>query len=174
MAFNQASFFFYPPRYIPTVELAHNAKTIAGEPLQIVGSALGDAGAPTVLNADVLSWFQRRGFTEKESSGGWIEIFRDREETFLGIQEVIELSLPLDKAEFTELYIRFLLTMSTPDRIADWSDLVAELGHDFDLKLMNPDDNTLIPCIDFPTILKQNQNFIDLSKHFAWELDKWG
>ena len=31
---------------------------------------------------------------------------------------------------------------------------------------MNPEDNTLIPCIDFPTILAQDQNFIDLSEYW--------
>ena len=135
-------------------------KTVTGEPLKVIGSELADAAAPVVLNADVLSWFQRRGFTEKESDEWATVIFRDREETFLGVQEVVELSIALDKAEFTEMYIRFLLTKTTPDRISDWRDLVVELGHDFDLKLMNPEDNTLIPCIDFPTILAQDQNFI--------------
>ena len=86
----------------------------------------------------------------------------------------MELSIALDEAEFTEMYIRFLLTKTTPDRISDWRDLVVELGHDFDLKLMNPEDNTLIPCIDFPTILAQDENFIYLSKHFGWQLKEWG
>ena len=81
--------------------------------------------------------------------------------------EVVELAIALDKAEFTEMYIRFLLTKTTPDRISDWRDLVVELGHDFDLKLMNPEDNTLIPCIDFPTILAQDENFINLSEYFG-------
>jgi len=93
-------------------------KTVTGEPLKGIGSELVDADAPVVLNADVLSWFQRRGFTEKESNEWATDIFRDREETFLGVQEVVELSIALDKAEFTEMYIRFLLTKTTPDRIS--------------------------------------------------------
>ena len=173
MAFNQASFFLYPPRHGPTVKETE-MKTVTGEPLKVIGSELADADAPVVLNADVLSWFQRRGFTEKESDEWATVIFRDREETFLGVQEVVELSIALDRAEFTEMYIRFLLTKTTPDRISDWRDLVVELGHDFDLKLMNPEDNTLIPCIDFPTILAQDENFIYLSKHFGWQLNEWG
>ena len=116
-----------------------------------------------------------RGFSaEVSQKRSATVIFRDREETFLGVQEVVELSIALDKAEFTEMYIRFLLTKTTPDRISDWRDLVVELGHDFDLKLMNPEDNTLIPCIDFPTILAQDENFIYLSKHFGWQLNEWG
>ena len=51
-------------------------KTVTGEPLKVIGSELADADAPVVLNADVLSWFQRRGFTEKESDGGATVIFR--------------------------------------------------------------------------------------------------
>ena len=82
-------------------------KTVTGEPLKVIGSELADADAPVVLNADVLSWFQRRGFTEKESDEWAAVIFRDREETFLGVQEVVELSIALDKAEFTEMYIDF-------------------------------------------------------------------
>lgn len=149
-------------------------KTSSGEVVKMIGSEMAEEGAPVVLNADVLSWFQRRGFTEKESYGGATVIFSDREETFLGVQEVVELSIPLDEAEFTELYIRFLLTETTPTRISGWRDLIVELGHDFDLKLMDPRDNTLIPCIDFPIILAQNQNFIDLSKHFGWQLNERG
>lgn len=174
MAINQVSFFLYPPRHVPAVELDHDANTVSGEPLQIVDSALSDADAPAVLNADVLSWFQRRGFTEKESYGGLTVIFRDREETFLGVQEVVELSIPLDEPEFKEMYIRFLLTKTTPERMTEWRDLIVELGHDFDLKLMDPEDNSLIPCIDFPTVLVQNQNFIDLSSHFGWQLNERG
>ena len=123
MAFNQASFFLYPPRHGPTVKETE-MKTVTGEPLKVIGSELADAAAPVVLNADVLSWFQRRGFTEKESDEWATVIFRDREEMFLGVQEVVELSIALDKAEFTEMYIRFLLTKTTPDRISDWRDLV--------------------------------------------------
>jgi hypothetical protein len=98
MAINQASFFLYPPRYGPTVKETE-IKTVTGEPLRMIGSELVDADAPVVLNADVLSWFQRRGFAEKETCGRVTDIFRDREETFLGVQEVVELSIPLDEAE---------------------------------------------------------------------------
>ena len=61
-------------------------KTVTGEPLKVIGSELADADAPVVLNADVLSWFQRRGFTEKESDEWATVIFRDREETFLAFR----------------------------------------------------------------------------------------
>lgn len=149
-------------------------KTWTEEVVKLIGCELVDDSAPIVTNADVLSWFRRRGFTEKENYGGATVIYRDREETFLGVQEVVELSIPLDEAEFTELYIRFLLTETTPDRISVWRDLVVELGHDFDLRLMDPEDKTLIPCIEFPTILAQNQNFIDLSKRLGWQLNKPG
>ena len=170
MAINQASFFLYPPRHGPTVEKAE-MKTVTGEPLKMIGSELADADAPVVLNADVLSWFQRRGFTEKESCGGATVIFRDREETFLGVQEVVELSIPLDEAEFTEMYIRFSHEDDSRQalRLARSS---RRTRSRFRSEVDESRGRRSIPCIDFPTILAQNQHFIDLSKHFGWQINE--
>lgn len=174
MAINQASFFLYPPRFAPEVEYEHEANTASGAPLAMIGSQIVDQNAPRVLNADVHAWFLRRGFREKENYSGMTVIFLDREKTFLSKQEVIETSIMLDEEEFEELYIRFLLTESTPDRIHQWEALIHEIGHDFDLKIMDPDNHSLLPCIDFYTLLLRNSNFAMFRKGMKWHLDQQG
>jgi len=174
MAINQASFFLYPPRYAPEVEYDHDANTASGEPLAMIGSQIVDETALRILNSDVHAWFSQRGFREKENYGGMTVIYLDREKTFLSEQEVIETSIMLDEEEFEELYIRFLLTESTPDRISQWEGFIHELGHDFNLKIMDPDDHLLLPCIDFYTLLLRNSNFEMFRKGMEWQLDQRG
>jgi hypothetical protein len=114
MAYNQASFFLFPPRFSPIVEFDHTAKTVSGKPLEMIGTELVDAAARIVSTEELIKWFLARGFSEKERYGGLQILFHGRCATPFGAQELIELGLPLDEDEIQELYIRFLLTETTP------------------------------------------------------------
>src|SRR5689334_20758121 len=117
MAFNQASFFLFPPRFGPVVEYDDTANTASGKPLEIIGTELVDSAARILLTEELRSWFFDREFAEKERYGGLQVLFRGRSATSFGAQEEIDVSLPLDEDEIEELYIRFLLTEHTPTEI---------------------------------------------------------
>src|SRR5579862_7249862 len=105
MAFNQASFFLFAPRFGPSVEFDHAANTVSGMPLEIVSSCAVDPIAPKVLTRDLRQWLMVRGFAEKERYAGCQILYRGRHSTSLGVQEVVELALPLDEDEIQEIYI---------------------------------------------------------------------
>jgi hypothetical protein len=169
MAFNQASFILFAPGFGPSVEFDHSTKTASGKPLAIVSACTVDASASTVVTNTLRQWFIDRGFTEKERYGGCQVIFRGRETTSLGTQEVVELALPFEEDAVQELYIRFLLTERTPEQVADWRELIAELGHDFGFQIMD-ESHGLLPCVDFPTLLAQNWNYCAFQKNYGWKV----
>ena len=171
MAINQASFFLYPPRFGPSVELDHAARTFSGGPERIVGATLVDPHGSSVQTGALRQWLQARGFVERERYAGTSVLFLRQKKTFLGVQGEVELSVPLDEVEIKELYIRFLLTEETPAQWNDWQDLVACLGNDFGFKIMGPDDY-LLPCVDFLTLLANNENFRMLQCHYNWRVDR--
>ncbi len=168
MAFNQASFFLFAPGFGPSVEFDHSAKTASGKPLAMVSSRAVDSTASKVVTSTLREWFMQRGFAEKERYGGCQVIFRGRETTFLGTQEVVELALPLDEDAVQELYIRFLLTERTPEQVVDWRELIVELGHDFGFQIMD-ESHGLLPCVDFPTVLAQNWNYCTFQENYGWK-----
>ena len=169
MAFNQASFFLFAPGFGPSVEFDHSAKTASGKPLAMVSSCALDSITSKVFTSALRQWFVERGFTEKERYVGCQVIFRGRETTFLGTQEVVELALPLDEDAVQVLYIRFLLTERTPEQLADWRELIVELGHDFGFQIMD-ESHGLLPCVDFPTVLAQNWNYCTFHKNYGWKI----
>ena len=169
MAFNQASFFLFAPRFGPSIEVDHTTKTASGKPLEMVSTHIVDATAPVVSTNHLRQWFLDRGFTEKERYSGSQRLYRGRHTTPLGTQQMIELALPIDEDEVQELYIRFLLTEQTPEHIPQWRDLVVELGHDFGFRIMD-ESHRLLPCIDFRTVLAENWNFQDFQKNYGWNI----
>jgi hypothetical protein len=171
LAINQASFFLYPPRFGPSVELDHSARTASGEPLRIVSATLVEPDAPPVKTSAVRSWLEARGFVEHERYGGMSVLFLGQQKTFLGLQQEVELSVPLDEDEIRELYIRFLLTEKTPAQWNDWEDLIVSLGSEFGFKIMGPDDY-LLPCVDYFALLTNNENFRMLQSHYRWNVDR--
>ena len=171
MAVNQASFFLFPPRFGPSVELDRVARTASGDPLRLVGPILADCDGPTVRTAPLRSWLEARGFVEHERYGGISVLFFAKQKTFLGVQGQIELSLPLDEVEIKELYVRFLLTEKTPTQWNDWEDLIVSLGNEFGFKIMGGDDD-LLPCVDYFTLLINNENFRMLQGHYNWPVDR--
>jgi hypothetical protein len=144
---------------------------MSGEPLRIVGATLVDPHGPSVKTAAIRLWLEGRGFVEHERYSGTSVLYLRQQTTFLGVQGEVELSVPLDEVEIQELYIRFLLTAETPARWDDWEDLVVSLGSEFDFKIMGPDDY-LVPCVDFFTLLTNNENFRMLQSHYNWSVDR--
>ena len=69
------------------------------------------------------------------------------------------------------LYIRFLLTEETPAQWNDWEDLIVSLGSEFGFKIMGP-DHCLLPCVDYFTLLTNNENFRMLQSHYNWKVDR--
>jgi hypothetical protein len=171
LAINQASFFLYPPRFGPSVELDHSARTVSGEPLRLVGSTLVDPNAPSVKATGIRHWLEARGFVERERYGGISILVLRQQKTFLGVQGEVELSVPLGEVEIQELYIRFLPTEETPAHWNDWEDLIVSLGSEFAFKIMGPDDY-LLPWVDFFTLLTNNENFGILQSHYNWSVDR--
>jgi hypothetical protein len=171
VAINQASFFLFPPRYGPSIELDHSVKTATGEPMRLVDSILVEPDANRVQTSALRKWFETRGFTELERFGGCCVMFRGKEVTFLGVQEEIVFSIPLDEDEICELCIRFLLTEKTPTQWDAWEALIISLGDDFGFKLLGPDDY-LTPCVDFFSLLTNNYNFKWLQGHHQWNVDR--
>lgn len=169
MAFNQASFFLFAPGFGPTVEFDHSTKTVSGKPLAIISSDPIDPTAAKVLTESLRQWFVERGFLERERYGGCQVLYRGQQRTFLGTQEEIELTLPLDEDVIQELYIRFLLTEQTPQQLADWRELIVELGDDFGFQLMD-ESHSLLPCIDFPVVLAANWHFCTFQQNYGWEI----
>lgn len=169
MAINQASFFLFAPGFGPSVEVDHSAKTASGKPLAMVSASVVDSTAPKVATHTLRQWFADRGFTEKERYGGLQVIYRGRQVTFLGTQEVVKLALPLDEDAVAELYIRFLLTESTPEQLAGWTQLIVELGHDFGFQIMD-ESHGLLPCVDFPILLACNGNYRAFQKNLGWKV----
>ena len=169
MAFNQASFFLFPPGYRPGVEVDESARTASGKPLEIVSPVAEDSTADKILTADVSRWFADRGFSEKERYGAIRILQRNPITTPVGTLGEIELYLPLEEEAIEVLYLRFLLTKNTPASIPGWQDLVAELGHDFGLRLMD-DDHQLLPGIDFLSVLAGNENFRAFQDNFGWKI----
>jgi len=169
MAFNQASFFLFPPRFGPVVEYDHAANTMSGKPLEIIGTEVVDPAARIVSTEELRKWFLAHGFSEKERYGGLQILYRGRCATPFGARALIEFGLPLDEDEIQELYIRFLLTEKTPTEIPAWTGLVTELGHDFGFQIMD-ESHRLLPCIDFVTVLQENRNFQYFRENYRWEL----
>jgi hypothetical protein len=168
MAFNQASFFLYPPGFVPTSN-HDSARTSEGALLKIIGSESVDSTAGKVLTEDLRNWLFEHNFSEKQRYGSVQILVRGKGATPFGVEHLVELSLPLDKNEIDALYIRFLLTKDTPADIPAWRALIAELGHDFGFRLMD-ERGGLLPCIDFITVLRENSNFRDFQKNFGWTL----
>jgi hypothetical protein len=171
MAWNQATFFFYPPGYSPAVERSPTAKHVSGEPLRIVSTNMTDSNAPKVLTKHLRQWFVDRGLSEKERYGDIQVLFRGLHTapTRPGTESLIDLVLPLGKDQIEVLRIRFLLTERTPDQIPEWRELIAELGYDFEFQIMGPDDR-LLPCTDFVTLLTTNHNFCAAEKDYGWKI----
>jgi hypothetical protein len=167
MAFNQASLFLFPPRFTPVVR-ADESEMADGKPVKIVDSSIADPSAGKVLTAELRQWFMERGFHEEERYGAISKLWRTRQNTWIGTQGEIELSLPLEEEEITELYMRFLLTKQTPDWIPQWKKLVCELGHDFGFRLMD-EEHRLLPCVDFLTVVTENWNFRTFAQQYGWE-----
>ena len=168
MAFNQASFFLFAPGFGPIVEHDHTAKTASGKTLEIISASSVDSTAPQVFTESLRQWFMDRGFAEKERYGSLQVLCRGHQTTFLGAQEQIVLSVPLDETVIQELYIRFLLTEQTPEHVADWCGLIVELGHDFGFQIMD-ESHGLLPCVDFLTVLARNWNFCSFQKNYGWK-----
>ncbi len=169
MAFNQASFFLLPPRFGPIVVYDHDSKTTPGKPLELLSSEIIDPNAPRVMTDDLRKWFLSGGFSEKERYAGRQVLIREERKSSLGVFPLIDLTLPLNEEEISELYIRFLLTSDTPGDIPAWSRLIAELGHDFGFKIMDA-DHRLLPCVDFLSVLRENWNFRSFQKDLGWEI----
>lgn len=169
MAYNQASFFLFPPRYGPAIEYDHTARTVLGSSLAFVSAKMIDSAASKVLAGDLRFWFLKRSFIEKEQYSGCQVLFRGRFSTPLGMQEAIELSLPLDdNEEVDELYVRFLLTPETPSQILEWRELVVELGKHFEFKIMDKCNN-LLRATDFISVLSENFNYCEFQRHHGWK-----
>jgi hypothetical protein len=171
LAINQASFFLFPPRFGPSVELDRTVRTVSGEPLRIVGATLVDPRGPSVKTAAIRDWLEARGFVDHARYAGTSVLYLRQQKTFLGVQGEVELSVPLDDVEIKELYIRFLLTEETPARWNDWEDLIVSLGSEFGFKILGPDDY-LLPCIDFFMLLTNNENFRMLQSHYDWSVER--
>jgi hypothetical protein len=171
LAINQASFFLFPPRFGPSVKLDDTVRTASSEPLRIVGPMLVDPDAPSIQVHVLRNWLEARGFAEHERYGGLSILFLGRQKTFLGNQQEVELSVPLDENEIKELYIRFLLTERTPAQWNEWEDLIMSLGTDFGFKIMGPDDY-LLACSDFFTLLTTDENFRVVQSHYGWNVDR--
>jgi hypothetical protein len=171
LAINQASFFLFPPRFGPSVELARTAKTASGEPVRIVSAELIDPDAPSVETSVLRHWLEAHGFAEHERYGGISVLFLGQQKTFLGVQGGVELSLPLNEDEIKELYIRFLLTEKTPTQWDEWDDFIRSLGSEFGFKIKGPDDD-LLSCCDYFTLLTHNENFQEFQSNYKWNVDR--
>ena len=159
MAINQASFFLFAPRYSPTVELDHESKTVDGSPTKIIDSELSQPDADPVVAGEIKPWFERQGFVQSESWGDVVVLAAGFTQTFLGKQENITLTIPLDPDEEIDcLYIRFLLTNDAPMPVSSWESLIIRLEAEFKFKLMTPDID-LTNCVDFRTMLELNDNY---------------
>lgn len=169
MAFNQAAIFLIPPRYGTVIEYDHTAKSASGKPVEIVSTRMIDSNAPKVITADLRQWLFSRGFAERERYGSSQVLFYGSQMTPFGMRKIVEIKLPLDDYEIQGLYIRFLLSEKTPDQISEWRDLILELGHDFGFQIMDEGDR-LLPCLDFTTVLIQNQNFCEFQKNYGWKI----
>jgi hypothetical protein len=171
MAFNQASFFLFPPFYGPSVQLDYSAKTMSGEPMRLVDSVLIDPSASIVLTSAFRESLESRGFNEMERYGGSSVLFRGEQTTRLGLEQEIVLSARLDDDEIRDVYIRFLLTEKSPVQWGEWENLVLSFGEEFGFQLMGSDDY-LLPCRDFFMVLINNHNFRSLQEHYQWRLDR--
>lgn len=169
MAYNQASFFLFASGATPEVEHDDSAQTSSGEPLAIVSSTPADATAPKVFTENLRRWFMERGFAEKERYGGSQVIYRGLQTTWMGPQEEIVLTLPLDESVVEVLYIRFLLTKQTPEQVESWRNLIVELRHDFGFQIMD-ENQGLLPCLDFLTALATNGNFCEFRNGLGWNI----
>jgi len=163
MAYNQASFFLFAPGVDPVVETVANS----GNPVSIISTTAADSTAPKLFSTDLWRWFMDRGFAGKEGSAD--RLFRGTQPTPFGMEDEIAVSLSLEEDQVTGIYIRFLLTKQTPERLPEWKNLILALGHDFRFQIMG-EDNILFPCTDFPAILAQNSNFIEFKESFGWSI----
>ncbi len=171
MGVNQASFFLFPPRFGPSVRLDSSATHFSGQPLRIVDAALVDPDAPPVCTSALRHWLELHGFSECERYGGIAVLYRGKQKTCLGVQSEIELSVPLEEEEISDLYIRFLLTEKTPAQWDDWEWLIITLGDAFGFKILGS-DIYLLPCVDFFTLLTNNDNFRSFQEHHHWNVDR--
>jgi hypothetical protein len=169
MAYNQASFFLFPPRFGPAVEVDEGSRTFAGDPVELISSSTVDATAPEVSVQALRQWLIGRGFKAKERYGQREILFRGHHRTIHGTEEVIKLSLPLGEEEIQVLYIRFLLTEQTAVQACEWKDLLIELGDDFGFKIMD-DSHELLPLLDFFTVLRENTNFREFQMRYGWKI----
>jgi hypothetical protein len=144
---------------------------MSGAPLRIIGATLVDPRGPSVNTAAIRLWLEGRGFVEHERYAGTSVLYLHEQTTFLGVQGEVELSVPLADVEIQELYIRFLLTEETPAHWNDWEELLVSLGSEFDFKIMGPDDY-LLRCVDFFTLLTNNENFRMLQSHYSWSVGR--
>jgi hypothetical protein len=153
------------------VELDHAFKTISGEPSKIIDAKLADTDAPVVPAEELRHWFLSHGFIETERYSGLSVLGRGHEDTFLGKQVEITLDVPLDEAEIDHLYIRFLLTKNTPTQWNEWESLIWELESEYQFKIMASDES-LVPCIDFFSLLLNNHNFQTFQKNYRWNTER--
>ena len=161
MAINQASLFFFAPRYEP--KLVHE-KIGDREPVAMIDDQLVDASARTVLAGDAFSFFNHRHFTEIERWGDGITLGLNGNSTFIGEQHEIVVRIPENtNEEISHLYIRFLITKSAVDNLVRWNDLALSLADQFDMQLMS-EDVTLVPCADFKTVMTQSRAYRAFTK----------
>jgi hypothetical protein len=106
---------------------------------------------------------------KRRSGMGSEKLCFGHQRTIHGIDEVIELGLPLGEEEIQVLYIRFLLTEETAVQVCEWKDLLIELGHDFGFKIMD-DSHELLPLLDFFTVLRENVNFREFQMRYGWKI----
>ena len=169
MAFNQVTIFLFAPKFAPAVELAPTGLTPSGKPIAIVSACVSDPTAPKVVAEELRRWFMAQGYREKDRYGGHQSLFWGQHPTVIGLQQEVELGLPLEQDEVQELRIRFLLTENTPDRFYAWRNLIVNLGHDFGFRLMD-EDHQLLPCSDFTTVFDQSWSFRSYQKQYGWRL----
>jgi len=170
MAINQVSFFLFPPRYQPIVEELKEFKTTKDKPVKLVDSKLVFESSPKVLNSDVMNWLREQGFLEKECFHNVVILYQGQEETFIGMQKIIETSIDIGEEELTELYIRFLLTESTPTHIGFWITLITEPCTIFGFKIMDK-NNLLVSYKNFLMLLQNDNLFKIHKKEFEWNFD---
>lgn len=163
MAIDQASLFFFAPRHGPVILNQEHGDRES----KIISHQLVDADAPIVLAGDVSEFFKLREFSEIERWGNGITLGLDPNSTFEGRQHEIVVQIPEDgDEEISYLYIRFLITRSATKSLDRWNELSLSLGDRFAMKIMT-DDLTLVPCIDFKTVMTHNRAYHVFTKLFG-------
>jgi len=166
MAINQASFFLFPPRFRPIAEDVARSNSPV-----VIAASEAEPDLPVVLASQLENWFAERGFRVEGRREQGVKLWQGEEETFLGQSGQVEVSVGLRNQEVNCLYVRFLITKDMPKRLPSWHKLIADLESDFQFCLMDDDNGTLLPSMDFPNLVRRNSNVIELGKAWGFQFE---